>query len=603
MTEEIKKLPKRSEVDENLTWDLTKVFATDADFEQELNNLNVKIDEFTRAKGSLSKDAHQFKLVLNQYLSLMRKFEKAYVYASMKNDQDTANTKYQGYQELISAQATKFEEATSWFEPELMELSDETLSQYYQSEPELNEYKHFIDGLLSMKAHTLDAQKEEMLASASEIFQTSENIFGILNNADLKFQNVEDEEGNQVQLSHGTYANLIQSTNRKVRKEAFEKLYETYDQFKHTFATTLLSHVKGHNFNAKIRNFDSARQASLFANHIPEKVYDTLIEQVHKHLPLLHRYVALRKKLLNVDELHMYDLYTPITGKAHLTYTYEEAKKEALEALSVLGEDYTKHVQEAFDERWIDVVENQGKRSGAYSSGTYDTAPYMLLNWQDNLENLYTLVHEMGHSMHSWYTTHNQPYQYGDYSIFLAEIASTTNENLLTAYLLKKYPQKEIQQFILNHYLDGVKGTIFRQAQFAEFEQWIHQQNQAGNPLTAKEISEYYQKLNEKYYGPDVISDDQIALEWARIPHFYYNFYVYQYATGFACASALSQAILSGDSKKVDGYLAYLKAGSSDYPLEVMKKTGVDMSQDKYLKDAFKTFEERLNQLESIFEK
>lgn len=603
MTKEIKKLPKRSEVDENLTWDLTKVFATDADFEQELNSLNVKIDEFTRAKGSLSKDAHQFKLVLNQYLSLMRKFEKAYVYASMKNDQDTANTKYQGYQELVSAQATKFEEATSWFEPELMELSDETLSQYYQSEPELNENKHFIDGLLSMKAHTLDAQKEEMLASASEIFQTSENVFGILNNADLKFQNVEDEEGNQVQLSHGTYANLIQSTNRKVRKEAFEKLYETYDQFKHTFATTLLSHVKGHNFNAKIRNFDSARQASLFANHIPEKVYDTLIEQVHKHLPLLHRYVALRKKLLNVDELHMYDIYTPITGKAHLTYTYEEAKKEALEALSVLGEDYTKHVQEAFDERWIDVVENQGKRSGAYSSGTYDTAPYMLLNWQDNLENLYTLVHEMGHSMHSWYTTHNQPYQYGDYSIFLAEIASTTNENLLTAYLLKKYPQKEIQQFILNHYLDGVKGTIFRQAQFAEFEQWIHQQNQAGNPLTAKEISEYYQKLNEKYYGPDVISDDQIALEWARIPHFYYNFYVYQYATGFACASALSQAILSGDSKKVDGYLAYLKAGSSDYPLEVMKKTGVDMSQDKYLKDAFKTFEERLNQLESIIEK
>ncbi|KRM19218.1 oligoendopeptidase F [Ligilactobacillus hayakitensis DSM 18933 = JCM 14209] len=603
MTQEIKKLPKRSEVDEKLTWDLTKVFADDTVFEQELKNLNAQINEFAQAKGSLSKDAHQFKKVLNQYLDLMRRFEKAYVYASMKNDQDTADTKYQGYQELVSAQATKFEEATSWFEPELMALPEEVLNQYYESEPELNETKHFIDGLLLMKAHTLDAQKEEMLASASEIFQTSENVFEILNNADLKFPIVEDEEGKQIQLSHGTYATLIQSTDRKVRKEAFEKLYETYDQFKHTFATTLLSHVKGHNFNAKIRNFDSARQASLYANHIPESVYDTLLKQVHKHLPLLHRYVALRKKLLHVEELHMYDIYTPITGKAHLTYTYEEAKKEALEALSVLGKDYTKHVQEAFDERWIDVVENQGKRSGAYSSGTYDTAPYMLLNWQDNLENLYTLVHEMGHSMHSWYTTHNQPYQYGDYSIFLAEIASTTNENLLTDYLLKKYPQKEIQQYILNHYLDGVKGTIFRQAQFAEFEQWIHQQNQAGNPLTAKEISEYYQKLNEKYYGPDVISDPQIALEWARIPHFYYNFYVYQYATGFACASALSQAILSGDATKVDGYLDYLKAGSSDYPLEVMKKTGVDMTQDKYLEDAFDVFEKRLDQLEKSFEK
>ncbi len=451
-----------------------------------------------------------------------------------------------------------------------------------------------------MRKHTLDKKSESLLAGASDIFGTSQNVFGILNNADLKFPIVKDDNGDDIQLSHGVYGKLIESTNRKVRKAAFKGLYSVYDQFKHTMATTLIGNVKVHNFKARVRNYKDAREAATTSNYIPTEVYDVLLEQVHKNLPLLHRYVKLRKKILGVDELHMYDMYTPLTEDSKLTYNYIQAQIEAKKALEVLGMDYLTYVSEAFENRWIDVVENKGKRSGAYSSGVYDTPPYILLNWQDNLENLFTLVHEMGHSMHSYYTSHNQPYQYGDYPIFLAEIASTTNENILTDYLLKNNDEKEILIYILNHYLDGFKGTVYRQTQFAEFEKWIHEQNSKGVPLTAKSISEYYLELNKKYYGNDVVSDPEIALEWARIPHFYYNFYVYQYATGFAAATTLAENILSGDENKLNKYLTYLKAGSSKYPLEVMKDAGVDMTDSSYLEKAFKVFEERLNQLETL---
>ena len=595
-----KRLLQRNEVPEELTWDLTKVFKSDEEFEKEYQAVKDEVQNFRKLQGTMDQGSQRFLQIIENFLSINRKFEKVYVYASMKNDQDTTNAKYQGYNEMVDALAAEFSESISWFEPELLELDEDKLKQYFVEKKELKQYEHLIESMLVMRKHTLDKKSESLLAGASDIFGTSQNVFGILNNADLKFPIVKDDNGDDIQLSHGVYGKLIESTNREVRKAAFKGLYSVYDQFKHTMATTLIGNVKVHNFKARVRNYKDAREAATTSNHIPTEVYDVLLEQVHRNLPLLHRYVKLRKKILGVDELHMYDMYTPLIEDSKLTYNYIQAQIEAKKALKVLGMDYLTHVSEAFENRWIDVVENKGKRSGAYSSGVYDTPPYILLNWQDNLENLFTLVHEMGHSMHSYYTSHNQPYQYGDYPIFLAEIASTTNENILTDYLLKNNNEKDILIYILNHYLDGFKGTVYRQTQFAEFEKWIHEQNSKGVPLTAKSISEYYLELNKKYYGSDVISDPEIALEWARIPHFYYNFYVYQYATGFAAATTLAENILSGDENKLNKYLIYLKAGSSKYPLEVMKDAGVDMTDSSYLEKAFKVFEERLNQLETL---
>ena len=453
------------------------------------------------------------------------------------------------------------------------------------------------------RQHVLPADQEELLAGSSEIFGAADDIFSVLNNADLVFPTIEDSEGEKIQLSHGVYGQLMESTDPVVREAAFKGLYSVYGQFRNTFAQTLSSHVKGHNFKAKVRQYASAREASLSNNHIPESVYDTLVDVVNKHLPLLHRYVALRKKLLATDALHMYDMYTPILGEAPIRYSYEEAVEKAKDALQIMGPEYNEVVTKAFASRWIDVIENKGKRSGAYSSGAYDTAPYILMNWHDTLDQLFTLVHEMGHSVHSYFTRNNQPFVYGDYSIFLAEIASTTNENILTEYLLETEKDPKVRAYVLNHYLDGFKGTIFRQTQFAEFEHFIHTEDAKGVPLTSEYLSDYYGDLNAKYYGPDVENDEEIKLEWARIPHFYYNYYVYQYATGFSAASALAKKILAKEDGALDHYLNYLKAGNSDYPIEVMKKAGVDMTKADYIEDAMKMFEQRLTELEALVAK
>ena len=444
---------------------------------------------------------------------------------------------------------------------------------------------------------------EALIASAGDALNASHATFNVLNNSDLQFGFVENEDGETVQLSNGLYGQLIRSTNRKLRKEAFEALLRAYESLKNTFAQTLSGQVKAHNFNATAHHYKNARAAAMASNHIPESVYTTLIDQVNTHLPLLHRYVALRKKVLAVDQLHMYDIYTPLTGQPPLTYTLEQAKAEALKALAPLGDDYLEHVREIFDNRYIDVVENKGKRSGAYSGGAYDTNPFILLNWHDAVDELYTLVHETGHSVHSWYTRHNQPYVYGDYPIFVAEIASTTNENLLTDYFLTHSDDSKVRAYILNYYLDGFKGTVFRQTQFAEFEHWIHQQDQQGEPLTATSMSQYYADLNARYYGPEVARDPEIAFEWARIPHFYYNYYVYQYATGFAAASTLAAGISSGEPDAAARYLDYLKSGSSKYAIDTMKTAGVDMTKPDYLEAAFSVFEQRLMELEKILQK
>ncbi|MDK1728712.1 oligoendopeptidase F [Dellaglioa algida] len=595
-----KQLPKREEVPEKLTWDVKKVYRSDALFEEDYKKIEKSVLTISNLQGTLSQDDSALLIGLKSIFDLERMLEKVYVYANLKNDQDTENPTYQALNARAGSLAAKVSAAVSWLEPEIIAMPKATLDQFIANNKELKGYQHFFDSLLMEKAHVLSHAEETLLAGASDIFGASSKTFEILNNADLKFPVVQDERGNDVQLSQGIYGVLLESTDRSVREQAFKKLYEVYGQFQNTLASTLSSHVKVHNYSAQIRHYENARDASLSNNQIPEIVYNTLVEQVNKHLPLLHRYVTLRKKILNVEKLHSYDLYTPMTGEPALSYTYDEAKDEALKALHEMGPDYLSHVQQAFDDRWIDVVENQGKRSGAYSSGMYDTAPYMLLNWQNNVNNLYTLVHEMGHSVHSYYTHHNQPYLYGDYPIFLAEIASTTNENTLTHYLLKTQTDPKVRAFLLNYYLDGFKGTVFRQTQFAEFEHWIHEEDAAGNPLTADKLSSYYADLNQKYYGDSLERDPEIAMEWSRIPHFYYNYYVYQYATGFAAATTLSEGITSGKKDALDHYLTYLKAGSSDFPIDVMKKAGVDMTKSEYLDNAFSVFEIRLNELEAL---
>lgn len=603
MMTEIKKVPARSEVPEKLTWDLERVYQSIEEWKKDQRKLENKLDEFKHAKDQLEMNADKFLEVIEQYLEIMRIYEKLAVFASMKNDQDTTNSQYQELQGMADNLGTQVSEAVAWFQPALVHLDDQVVQDYFHQNSKLKPYRHFITELRSQREHLLSDAQEELLAAAGNIFGAPEKTFEMLSDADLKFPVVEGENGQKVELSEGTYSKLLESIDQKVRQGAFKALYQTYGAFKNTFATTLTSQVQVQNYQAKVRHYASAKDAALSENHIPDKVYDVLIDEVHRNLPLLHRYIKLRGEVLNLDKVHMYDLYTPIVKESNLSFTYPEAQAKALEALQVYGDDYLQHVQEAFDNRWIDVVENKGKRTGAYSSGGYDTDPYILLNWQDGLEDLYTLVHEMGHSMHSYYTTHTQPYVYGDYPIFVAEIASTTNENLLTDYLLKTEKDPQVRAFVLNHYLDGFKGTIFRQTQFAEFEQWIHEQDASGKSLTADSISKFYGDLNKQYYGPAIYNDDEIAMEWMRIPHFYYDFYVYQYATGFAAATTLSQRIEDDDPAHTEAYLNFLKSGSSAYPIETMQKAGVDMTQRAYLEKAFKVFEERLNELEKLIVK
>lgn len=595
-----KRLPKRSEVPEELTWDLEIIFASDAEFDESYRKVDKKLESLSQFKGHLAENSEVFLNSIEKILEVSNELERLYVYAHLKNDQDTANSIYQGLYDRASILATKANEAISWFEPEVLEIPDEKLKTYFSENKDLSLYTHFIDQLTALRDHVLSADEESLLAGAGEIFNASSKTFNVLNNADIQFPVIKDENGEDIQLSHGVYGELMESTHRSVREAAFKSLYKVYKGLNNTFASTLSSHIKYHNYNAKVHHYSSARAKALAANHIPEAVHETLLNVVTENLPLLHKYVNLRKELLEVEDLHMYDMYTPITGEAGIKYTYEQAKEETVSALKPLGDEYLAVLDKAFHDRWIDVVENTGKRSGAYSSGSYETNPYILLNWHDSLNHLYTLVHELGHSVHSYFTAENQPYVYGDYSIFLAEIASTTNENILTEYLLETQTDPKVRLAVLNHYLDGFKGTVFRQTQFAEFEHFIHEEAAKGVPLTGEFLNEYYTDLNKRYYGPAVAEDPEIAYEWSRIPHFYYNYYVYQYATGFSAATALAEKILKRDEGALDNYLSYLRSGSSDYPIEVMKKAGVDMTESTYIEEAMNVFESRLSELETL---
>ena len=593
---------QRNEINEKDTWDLSTIFETDQKWEEELALLTEDTKQAASLEGHLLDSAESLLDITERYLELSRRLEKLYVYAHMKNDQDTRVAIYQEYYAKAMTLYSQLDQVFSFYEPEFMAITEEQYQSFLAEAPKLQPYKHFFDKLLQNKDHVLSQREEELLAGAGEIFGAASETFAILDNADIVFPFVKDEDGNEVQLSHGVYMRLVESKNREVRRGAYEALYSTYEQYQHTYAKTLQTNVKVQNYRAKVRNYKSAREAALAANFVPESVYDNLVSAVRKHLPLLHRYLALRSKILGIPDLKMYDVYTPLSSVEY-SFTYEEALKKAEEALAVLGEDYLSRVKRAFSERWIDVYENQGKRSGAYSGGSYDTNAFMLLNWQDNLDNLFTLVHETGHSMHSSYTRETQSYVYGDYSIFLAEIASTTNENILTEKLLQEVQDDATRFAILNNFLDGFRGTVFRQTQFAEFEHAIHQADQNGEVLTSEFLNNLYADLNQEYYGLSKEDNPQIQYEWARIPHFYYNYYVYQYSTGFAAASALAEKIVHGSQEDRDRYIEYLKAGKSDYPLNIMRKAGVDMEKEDYLNDAFAVFERRLDEFEALVEK
>ena len=593
---------QRNEIEEKYTWDLSTIFPTDEAFEAELAQVSEEVKKAASLAGHLLDSADSLLTTTEVQLDLMRRIEKLYSYAHMKNDQDTRVAKYQEYQAKGMTLYSEFGQSFAFYEPEFMAITEEQYQAFLAEQPALQLYQHYFDKLLKKKAHILTQREEELLAGAGEIFGAAGETFAILDNADIVFPMVHDEDGNEVQLSHGNYITLVESKNREVRKEAYEALYSVYEQYQHTYAKTLQTNVKVHNYNAKVRKFSSAREAALSADFIPESVYDSLVSAVNKHLPLLQRYIALRAKILGISDLKMYDMYTPLS-ETDYKFTYEEALAKSEEVLAILGEDYLSRVKTAFSERWIDVHENQGKRSGAYSGGSYDTNAFMLLNWQDTLDNLFTLVHETGHSMHSSYTRETQPYVYGDYSIFLAEIASTTNENILTEKLLEEVEDDATRFAILNHFLDGFRGTVFRQTQFAEFEHAIHKADQEGQVLTSEFLNDLYADLNEKYYGLNKEDNPQIQYEWARIPHFYYDYYVFQYSTGFAAASALAEKIVHGSQEDKDKYLDYLKAGNSDYPLNVIKKAGVDMEKEDYLNAAFAVFERRLDEFEALVEK
>jgi len=596
----VKKLPLRSEIPVEDTWRLEDIFATDEIWEEEFNavkSLLPKVEEF---KGKLAESADVLFDALQLQDELLSRLGKLYTYAHMRYDQDTTNSFYQGLEDRIKSLYSHAASSLAYIVPEILSIDESVLNQFLEEKEELKLYKHALEEINLQRPHVLSAEVEAILAQAGEVMSASSNTFGMLNNADLEFPSIKDEEGNEVQVTHGRYVRFLESGDRRVRQDAFKAVYDTYGKFKNTFASTLSGQVKRSNFIAKVRNYKSARHAALSNNNIPEQVYDNLVNTINKNLPVLHRYVSLRKKVLGLEELHMYDLYTPLVKDVKMEVTYDEAKELVIKGLAPLGEDYSSVLKEGFENRWVDVHENKGKRSGAYSSGAYGTNPYILMNWQDNVDNLFTLAHEFGHSVHSYYTRKYQPYPYGDYSIFVAEVASTCNENLLNDYLLKTLDDDKKRLYLLNHYLETFRGTVFRQTMFAEFEHEIHVRAQNGEALTAEMLTKLYYDLNKKYYGEDIVVDEEIGLEWARIPHFYYNYYVYQYATGLSAATALSKQILEEGEPAVERYLSFLKAGSSDYPIEVLKKAGVDMTSEKPIEDACKVFEEKLNEFEQL---
>ncbi|WP_058485903.1 oligoendopeptidase F [Defluviitalea phaphyphila] len=591
-------MKKRYELDKKFTWRLEDIYISDEDCKKDMKKLEDSLKDLSQFKGKLSQSSKILYdcLVLNDKLSLIT--EKIYVYSHMKLHEDTSNSISQGLADKAKSLSVKFSSASSFIIPEILSISEDILKKYIDENDDLKLYSHLINNLLRKKDHVLSKENEQLLAETLELGQSPQNIFSMLNNADITFPAIKDENGNEIEVTKGNFIHLMENPNRRIRHDAFKSLYSSYIKYKNTIAATYNASIKKDVFFARTRKYSSSLEYALFDDNIPVEVYNNLIDTVHEHLPLLHKYVSLKKRLLGLDEMHMYDLYTPLIKDIDMKIPYEKAMEIVKEGLTPLGEDYIKVLDEGFKSGWIDVYENEGKRSGAYSWGVYGTHPYVLLNYQDNINNLFTLAHEMGHAIHSYYSDANQPYVYAQYPIFLAEVASTVNETLLMRYLLNKTKDSKKRAYLLNHFLEQFRGTLFRQTMFAEFEKITHEMAEKGEPITANTLSTVYRNLNIKYYGNDIVIDPEIDFEWARIPHFYNAFYVYKYATGYSAAIALSYKIFNKEEGALDNYMTFLKSGGSDYPINILERAGVDMRTKEPIKQALKVFEELINEME-----
>ena len=590
---------KRTEISQEYKWKIEDLYATNEIWEEDFAKLQKGIEELKNFEGTLGQSAENLLKMQEKCDELNQLAEKVYVYANQRLHEDMGDTLYQGLSGRAQMILVQMSEAASYIEPEILAIPEEKLEEMMKEEG-LRKYETYFRRLLRRKEHILSKEMEELLAGVDEVAEGPKDTFMMFNNADIKFPVIKGEDGEPVEITHGRYVKLLESQNRDVRKAAFEGLYGAYGKFKNTLAATYRANVKQAGFFAKARKYESSLKAALAGSHIPVEVYDSLIESVHAHLPALHEYVKVRKEKLGVEELHMYDLYVPMVGEADKKIPYEEAKEIVLNGLAPLGEDYLELLKKGFNEGWIDVYENEGKRSGAYSWGAYGTHPYVLLNYQDNLNNVFTLAHEMGHALHSYHSDETQDYIYAGYKIFVAEVASTCNEALLIRYLLDHSKDDKEKAYLLNYFLEQFRSTLFRQTMFAEFEKLAHAKSEAGETLTAEVLCDMYYDLNKKYFGNEIVVDKEIALEWSRIPHFYTPFYVYQYSTGFSAAIAISSKILKGEPGIVEKYKKFLSSGSSLDCIDLLKICDVDMTTKEPVEEALKVFENTLEEFSEI---
>lgn len=585
----MQKAKQRSEIAQQDKWRIEDIYATDEAWEADYNECIRRAKEKCVYQGRLAESAQILYQALKESDEADLLVEHVYVYAFMKYYEDTANAVYQEMSGRAQAAVTKLSEKYAFLTPEILAIDQKKMQEYLNSDT-LALYRHALEDILEKKEHALSETEERLLAMAGQVTASPNEIFSKFNNADVKFGTILDEDGNEVELTNGRYSVFMESNDRSVRENAFKALYRQYGNYKNTLAATYYANVKQACFYAKARKYDSTLQMYLSGSFIPEKVYHNLIETVHKNLDKMHAYVSLRKQVLGVDELHFYDIYAPMVSDITMKIPYEEAKDIALKALAPLGEEYLSKVKEGLESGWVDVYENTGKRTGAFSWGTYGVHPYVFLNYTDTLNDVFTLVHEMGHAMHTYYSNANQPYPYAGYRIFVAEVASTCNEALLMQYLLKNCTDLSEKKYLMNHYFEQFKGTLFRQTMFAEFEMITHKMAEDGEVLNAQALCDVYRKLNEEYFGEDMVIDDEIALEWSRIPHFYTPFYVYQYATGYSAAIAIASKIFKGDEKTLKGYKQFLSGGCSMHPIDLLKLCGIDMESPQVIQEALDVF-------------